>query len=195
MADTLTAYHSATRARLVLSKLVRATGVDLEGDRLLREAGVDTAHVWNFAGPIYRQHCSFPGSGRAIYDEMGESAFLVELREADDETPSDILAWSIRRPARFGTLLGQAGLAGVHNVVNPASYVDGPCHVWETPLRWLQEGCQGTVVLDADLARPLLAKALGPLACESRALAEWLVEAKTVPGSSLLVPKTGRRAA
>jgi hypothetical protein len=82
-----------------------------------------------------------------------EQSYCLVLIEEDAETPIDVLAWSIREPDVFGTLLGQAAIAGVDSMANPPSCCSGPCPLWQTPLRWLQEGCRGGIIHFPPVAR------------------------------------------
>ena len=193
MAD-LTCLIRATSGRLAAAKLFEATELDLVGEAWLREQGVDTALAWNLVGPICRHSCKFYTDGSFTYDTLGEQSYCLVLTEEDAETPIDVLAWSIREPEVFGTLLGQAAIAGADTIANPASYCSGPCPLWQTPLRWLQEGCQGGVVLDPENARPLLENAPGILLCESWDHANDLVKAGAVTKAKLVIPKLRRAA-
>ena len=130
----------------------------------LRANCVDLKHIFNLLdGAVALCPCSFHGFGRPP-----EPCIALPVLQADAETPIDVLVFSMVQPAKFRTMLRLGGLLGANEVDNPASYWNGtPCPLWTTPLRWLQEGCRGAVVLDAALARPLLVVAPGSLAAEA----------------------------
>jgi hypothetical protein len=100
----------------------------------------------------------------------------------------DLVGWPVRHPEAWGTYFGFAGLLGGDAAVNPASFVDGPCPIWSTPLAWLQADLRGCVVLDPRLAAPILRQAPGPFQCEDVDQAQWLVDTGAIAISELLVP-------
>jgi hypothetical protein len=161
--------------------------------RWLKAKGVDYDAVLNLAGPICRHSVVFCDDGRFEYDQLGETGFLQVVMAEDEEAPLDVIAWSPYEPDRFGTLLGQAGILGAGNIVNPASFHAGPCRLWWDPLAWLRASCQGAVILDVKLARAILAKAPGRLAAEDVNHARELVSSGAVNVRSLVVP-AGRAA-
>lgn len=158
---------------------------------------VDIAAVTDIAGPIGCFSVEFIEDGFFNFNELGEAALCHIVHHGDAETPSDIVAWSMTAPHRFAVFRGAAGILGIDQVLNPASYYSGkPCRLWSTPLRWLQANCSGAVILDASLAQSALAKAPGRLAAENRSHAAELTRAMPITFRSkpVLVP-TPQRAA
>jgi hypothetical protein len=157
----------------------------------LRNHGVDLDHAMNLlGGAIAFCPCSFQGFGRPTEDSI-----WLPVIDTDGETPLDVLAFSTVDSERFGTFLGLAGLLGSNEVDNLASYAGGqPCRLLRTPLKWLQAGCVGcAVVLDPELAKPLLTAAPGDLAAEDEDHARRLVESGAIDIKRLVIPV--RRAA
>jgi hypothetical protein len=72
---------------------------------------------------------------------------LVPAFDEDGTSPLDIVAFSMRNPGRFRTLLGITAILGLGEIFNPSSYWNGtPCRLCRTPLEWLQEGIAGAAV-------------------------------------------------
>jgi hypothetical protein len=166
--------------------LLSVADPDRELYAYLRAKGVDLNHTFNLlGGAVARVPCSFTGLGRPTEDCM-----LLPILDVDDETPIDVLAFSMREPAKFGTMLGLGGVLGANSVDNPASYAGGqPCRLLRTPLKWLHDGCVGcAVVLDPEIARPALSAAAGDLAAEDEDHARDLVSSGAVHVDRLLVP-------
>lgn len=163
--------------------------------RGLSDRNVDYNGVIDRTGPLVLRTVRFDLEwGRFAIDEMGERAYVQAVHsENDPALIIDILSWSATRPHLYGTFFGHAGLLGGDAVLNPASFIQSPCPIWATPLAWLQSGLNGCVILDADLAKPVIARAPGPFQCENEEQAKWLVESGAVPIDRLLVPE--RRAA
>jgi hypothetical protein len=156
----------------------------------LREQGVDYLRVLDIVGPTVRHEVTFLEGGLFEFNRLGEAAFLQVVHGEDGETPIDIIALSPRWPDLFGTMLGRAALLGVANVVSPARYnAYGPCPLWRTPLRWLQEGCTGAVVLDPIPAGVILARAPGRLAAEDRSHANQLVDSGAARPHQIVIPR------
>lgn len=157
----------AYRAKMAAHMLYSATEADCLTVQWLNSYDIRLDAITNLVGPVCRHAVTFFAGGRFEYDPFGEQAFCIVLMGEDAETELDILAWSARDPETFGTLLGQAGLAGATAVTNPASYTGGKaCPLWRAPLDWLRAGCEGACVLDLALARPVLARAPGLLLVE-----------------------------
>lgn len=172
--------------------------VDVLVQRELERQGVDIDLVTTLIGPMCLFSVSFFDGGAFGFDQFGESAFVFIVTGDDAETELDLCAWSASEPEIFGTLLSQAPLLGADRVLNPATYyADQPCPLWRTPLRWLQEGCQGAVVVQAIPASVVLARAPGMFAAEDIEHADELVRSGAAKPSKLLVPKASlaRRAA
>jgi hypothetical protein len=94
----------------------------------LRAKGVDLDHTFNLlGGAITLSQCSFQGFGRPT-----ESCIVLPALQSDDETPLDIVAFSMSNPERFGTFLGLAGLLGANDVDNlPAMPTGSPADFCE----------------------------------------------------------------
>ncbi len=186
------------RAKHAARWLYRDRGNDFDpvAFKWFRENGIDPAMVTNLTGPAVRLSLTIDDDGYIVADELGDQCLAFVVTGEDDETELDIVAFCIQDPERFGTFLNQAGLCGTSAVLNPASFYSGPCPLWSTPLRWLQAGCQGGCVLDADLARPVLSKAPGKLLVESLDNARALVAAGVVSANKLTIRNSNiRRAA
>jgi hypothetical protein len=151
---------------------------------------VDYDAVLDRIGPVTLRTVTFDlDRGRFAIDPLGEQAFVHLVHAEDAAQIIDIIAWSAMRPHRYGTYLGHAGLVGADAVLNPASFVDEPCPIWATPLAWLQSNLRGCVVLDAELAAPILARVTGLFQCENADHARWLVESGTITVDRLMVPE------
>ena len=166
---------------------------DPEAWRALRAQGVDLDLVTNLAGPIVRTAVTFPSDSRFEYDSFGEIAFAMAVHGENAETVLDVVAWSARYPATFGTRFG-TGILGRDSLMNPASYAGGPCCLFSSPLAWLQAGCAGAVVLDYQKAHMALLGAPGPLTTDTLDFAQRLVQTGVVPAAKLFVPSSWRNA-
>ena len=150
--------------------------------------------VTNLAGPMVRKLVKFTHEGLFTYDEFGETAFVMAVHDEDAETVIDLVAWSTRDLAVFGTLFG-SGILGLGCLLNPASYAYGPCCLYNNPLAWLQANCKGAVVLNHINAKPALHSVPGPLTTNTLDLAEFLTRTGNIPASKLFVPSSWRAAA
>lgn len=181
-------------AQMAAFRLFNDAGWDPDCWHAIKAAGVDIDHVTNVAGPIVRTLVSFSHDGCFEFDNMGAVAFAMAVHDEDAETVVDLVAWSALDPATFGTLFG-AGVLGLDCLWNPASYVDGPCKVFASPLAWLKAGCRGTAILDHEAAREAFRRATGPITTENLDHAQRLLRSGIVPAHRLLVPATWRVAA
>ena len=181
----------SARASLAAHHLFSGEWADLLVWQGLEQRNVDYDSVMDRTDPIVRRPVALDlDRGRFIIDELGEQAFVQAVHSEDrPDQIIDILAWSASRPHLYGTYLGYAGLLGGAAVVNPASFVKGPCPIWAMPLAWLQSGLNGCVVLDAELAKPVIARAPGLFQCEDAGHARWLVESGTIAVDKLMVPE------
>lgn len=71
------------------------------------------------------------------------------VRDVDDETPVDLVAWQPQQPRRILRYLGAGVMLGASQLGNPASYFSSealPVHC--TAIQWLVAGCRGVVILD-----------------------------------------------
>jgi len=179
----------ALEAKLAVRDFCDFSEVDPLCWQTLQDNGVDFGAVTNIVGPICLRSVTFIDDGGFVYDELGETGFAFVVADVDAETPIDILAFSARDPSMFGTLLRQAALLGADRDLDPASYYgDKPCPLWRSPLRWLQEGCEGAVVLAPIPAATVLARAPGMLAAEDIQHARQLTKSAAIPMHKLVVP-------
>ncbi len=167
---------------------------DPEAWQALKAQGVNLDLVTNLAGPIVRTPVTFLPDDRFKLDSFGEIAFALAVHAEDAETLIDLVAWSAREPATFGTLFG-TGILGLDSLMNPASYVGHPCGLYSSPLAWLQASCAGAVVLDWQAAREALLDVPGPFTTDSLELAARLMDTGIVPAAKLMVPSAWRSAA
>jgi hypothetical protein len=181
-------------ATLTAHRLFAFADPDPEAWQALKAQGVNLDLVTNLAGPIVRTAVTFLPNDRFKLDSFGEIAFALAVHAEDAETLIDLVAWSAREPATFGTLFG-TGILGLDSLMNPASYVDHPCCLYSSPLAWLQADCAGAVVLDSRAARKVLSDAPGPLTTDNLELAKSLMGAGIVSASKLMVPSAWRSAA
>lgn len=178
------------RAKVAAAYLYQADDCDPLVWQGLEDRGVDYEAVLDRTGPMVLRSVAFDlDLGRFVIDTLGEQAYVHAVHGEDPEQIIDILAWSAMRPHRYGTFFGYSGLLGSDAVVNSASFVEGPCPIWATPLAWLQSDLRGCVVLNAALSARTIAKAPGKFQCEDAAHARWLVESAAIPVEKLLVPR------
>lgn len=181
-------------ATLAAHRLFANAPNDFEAWAELQRQGVNLDVVTPFAGPIVRTAADFSEAGWFSFDPFGRGAFAMAVHAADAETVTDLVAWPVRDPAIFGVMFG-AGILGIDRLLNPASYVNGPCMLYSTPLSWLQAGCEGAAVLDYEAARLPLHAAPGPLTADSLAFADSLSIHGITPYRKLVVPEEWRIAA
>jgi hypothetical protein len=150
--------------------------------------------VANLNGPVVRDIVWFDGDGGFEFSGFGEIAFITSVLDDDAESHLDLVAWSACDPATFATMFG-ASVLGLNNVLDPASFANGPCRLYSTPLAWLQADCVGAVVLDYAAARLAMKNAPGLFTVDTLALAEDLADSGILPASRILVPSKWRHAA
>jgi hypothetical protein len=141
--------------------------------------GINLEALNAYAGVLSIMSCRFLGNG---YFDFGntdaKAAVVIEIYAEDDESTIDLCAWQIEQPDIFATMFGADAL-GLARVVNPATWAfGGVLNIYRTPLRWLQAGCQGCVVLDHRNVPIWLRCALGAVHAEdidhARQLDAWL---------------------
>jgi len=95
------------------------------------------------------------------FDEVGGSAFIVPVKLESPLTPEasdpieairygwivDLVAFHPNHPGRWALRTGAAEWLGA---VAPQYLDPEPVPVWRTPLRWLQAGCHGLVLLSRE---------------------------------------------
>ena len=178
-------------ATLAAHRLFASAGPDPEAWRALKAIGVNLDLVTKRAGPMVRRLVKFLPDSLFEYDYFGETGFVMAVHNDDAETVIDLLAWSTRDLATFGTLFG-ASILGLDILMNPASYTKAPCCLYSSPLAWLRADCAGAVVLDQAKAKTVLNIAPGPLTADTLDLAECLIWTGTIPATSLFVPSSWR---
>jgi hypothetical protein len=167
-----------------------------------REFAVDGSNIGPRCGIVWTQRLQFFPELRRFdldYDEPGEPAIVIECIGADGLTRIDLCAWPVGKPAAFALAVGWADLLGLAHLQSPASYFGGDpvTHVWRTPERWLYQGCEGVVLLNATSAPPVLARAPGYLIAEDAAHGRELARLlhPFFEPSRILVPQPRRVAA
>ena len=181
-------------AKLAAHRLFAGATADPMGWALLEHDRIDIAYVTNLNGPIVRSLVTV-NDGRFEFDDaFGERGFVMAVHDEDAETVVDLVAWSARDPASFGSLFG-AGVLGVDVLLNPASYVASPCMIFQYPLAWLRGKCAGAVILDPKAAKGVLQRAPGPITTETLDHAESLVRSGVIAGHKIHVPAAWVRSA
>jgi hypothetical protein len=166
----------------------------------VRNNGLDIATVCRFAGLIAVTHCVFFDHRRFGFadpaEREAEAAAVIEAIGDDGATVVDLVAWPLEAPDRSASLFGDVAVLGADRVGNPASYFGGAhLQLYKTPLKWLQTGCTGAVVVDPHGARIVLRRAGGPIAGEDIQHAKALQKLSHMPASRVLAPLRRRVAA
>jgi hypothetical protein len=147
-------------------QLYAEADLSLEWIRWCRGTGINFDEATAHAGVVIGCRLVFDDSGFHL-DRAGTRSVAIEALGEDAETVIDVVAWPLEEPDRFRRAIGWAAGLGISQVTNPASYFGGrPLLVHRTPLRWLQAGCCGVVVLDRHSAPRWLGEALGRIAGE-----------------------------
>ncbi len=130
-------------------------------------------------------------------DPDGVEAAVCQARGPDSVEVVDLVAWSLDNPARWWTAIGAAVVLGEAVAHNPATGFGGaPLRLFRHPLRWLQAGCDGAVILDpARGGRWLLDLPVAAVAAEDDAHAAELsaVRDATVDRVAIVVPAVASR--
>ena len=81
---------------------------------------------------------------------------MIAVSVIDGSDLADILAWPVDQPDRWYFLKDeQVDILGAENVPD-ALHWRRPLQVWRTPLRWLQEGGKGAVIIRNQFAPSVL---------------------------------------
>jgi hypothetical protein len=165
-----------------------------------RNNAIDIPTVRRFAGLIAVTHCVFFDHHRFDFadpaEREAEPAAVIEALGDDGETVIDLVAWPIDAPGRFASLFGDVSMLGAERVDNPASYFAGQhLQIYKTPLRWLQAGCAGAVIVDPHGARIALRRAVGSIAGEDIDHARAIQKLTRLPPQRVLAPLRRRAAA
>lgn len=176
-----------------------------ELDRI-RAAGVAQSTLLDVRCDLRVARVRFLPAGRFEFADDGERAFVLPAYGAG-ETFIDMVAfalpaldpcasvaeraaWVAAAPLRIGSLEGVALFLGEHVLDNPATFFAGqPCRVYRSPLRWLQAGGAGVVVLDHANAWWRLIDLPGPLCGEDVEHAKALLRIATPRVCRVLAPK------
>jgi len=118
--------------------------------------GITPATLYRFTGNRLAGHFGVAriGVSDGLYepDPDGAGAFLVGCQESVGSPLVDLVAFRLAEPAKWWLRSGDAVLLGLANA-RLAQFEDVPALVHPHPLAWLQDDCEGCVVLDwnADL--------------------------------------------
>jgi hypothetical protein len=159
----------------------------------IRNTGIDVPTVRRFAGVLAVTYCIFYDHRRFDFADPGEReaepAAVIAALGDDAETVIDLVAWPIAEPDRFASLFSDVAVLGADRVANAASYFGGQhLQLYKTPLRWLQAGCNGAVVIDPHGGRFVLRRALGPVAGEDIDHARAIQKLSRLPPGRILAP-------
>lgn len=159
----------------------------------VRNNAIDLATAARFASLLAVTHCIFYTHHRFDFadpaEREAEAAAIIEALGEDGETVVDLVAWPIAAPGRFASMFGNVSLLGVDRIANPATYFgDQHLQLFKSPLRWLQAGCTGAVIVDPHGARFVLRRALGPIAGEDLDHARAIQKLTHFPPRRVLAP-------
>lgn len=131
------------------------------------ELDVDT--IARFAGAFGIAEVIDCNNRRFDFRESDNSfaAAIIEAFGSDGETCVDLVGWPLDRPDYVMTVAGRCGLLGAWEAMNPATYIMGArLRMHRTPLGWLKAGCEGAVVVVAQIAARMLLELPGKVAGE-----------------------------
>jgi hypothetical protein len=87
-----------------------------------------------------------------IAEQLGSVPALIFTAQDGDEVV-DLVAWQPSTGTVASWLNVAFALGEIDQITNPATYFDGGAlHIHETPLQWLQAGCEGIVVMKPEYA-------------------------------------------
>jgi hypothetical protein len=160
-----------------------------------RAERIDARMCYPHCGLLAATVCAF-FSGRFDFADDNEpdatAAAVIEVLGEDGATIVDLCGWPLAEPTHFATMFGNAFGLGMDRVGNTATYFVGQhLQFYRTPLRWLQAGCNGAVILDLAAAHLWLGGALGNVAGEDRDHAEAIRAAAIpphLPAKKILAP-------
>jgi hypothetical protein len=166
----------------------------------IRNNKIEIETVARFAGIIAVTHRVFYTHHRFDFadpaEREAEAAAVIEALGEDGETVIDLVAWPLAAPGRFASLFGNVSMLGSDRVANPASYFGGAhLQLFKTPLRWLQAGCTGAVIIDPHAARIMLRRAIGQIAGQDLNHARAIQKLTQLPPQRVLAPLRRRVAA
>jgi hypothetical protein len=149
----------------------------------LRENGVDCLHVFNLLhGAMARREWTIGGPK--------EDCIFLPLMDEDNQTPLDVVTFSMRDPGRFQTVLGIGAVLGAGELMNPATYwAGGMCRLVRTPLQWLQSDIEfHACILDHKRAKPIFDWMPGSATAMDLDHAEELLAAGVIDEKRLFIP-------
>lgn len=158
----------------------------------IKNNAIDIPTVCRFAGVLAVTHCIFYGRRFDFVDPCereAEPAAVIEALGDDGETVVDLVAWPLEAPDRFCSLFGDVSVLGADRIGNPATYFVGAhLQLFKSPLRWLQAGCEGAVIIEPHGARFVLRRAIGPIAGEDVDHARAIQKLTHFPPRRVLAP-------
>jgi hypothetical protein len=165
----------------------------------VRNRAIDIETVARFAGLIAVTHCIFFDHRRFDFadpaEREAEPAAVIEALGDDGASVIDLVAWPLEAPGRFASLFGNVLMLGATRVTDPATYFGGQhLQLYKNPLRWLQAGCGGGVIVDPHGARLKLRAATGPIAGEDLDHARAIQKLTQLPPQRILAPLRRRAA-
>lgn len=149
LGPVLTGFYAVAEWSPEAAAYVRRNGLDVA--QILAHGGIFAIALCKFHGPAQDRKFSF--------DQHGEVSAVIEVLNADGCSTMDVLAWPVDAPWKFATAIGEADVLGAWQMI---SHGTQPLVVHQTPLAWLQSGCQGCVPLRRPGAGYWLRKAGGP---------------------------------
>jgi hypothetical protein len=126
------------------------------------------AHAGYFNIALVKFWTGNDGDQAFSFDCDGQPAAVIEAVLYDSRLEpftADLVAWPIDDPGQFSTAMGVNDGADVLAPQNMVQRGGKPLRIHRTPLKWLQAGCDGCVLLKSG-ARHWLRRAGGPYACE-----------------------------
>ncbi len=160
------------RLRYMRTEALRVGGFTPEMRQYLKRHNLSLATCIAHAGWLNVALVKFwrgnDGDEAFVFDPDGIPAVVIEAILFDprrDPVCADLVAWPLNHPEVFATAMGLNDGADVLGPQNMIWRRGAPLKVWRTPLRWLQSGCDGCVLLTPG-GRHWLRKAGGPFVAE-----------------------------
>lgn len=159
--------HSEAEAWKAARRKLQAAGIDAEVEARIRSKRA--GHFFAMARVA---------ESRGLFDYAEDGQWRCLLPELWDGEIIDLVAFDLDAPHHTTTLRGLATMLGEEEADRTA-YLDNEVVLYETPLQWLQSGCDGAVVLQFSPPPWCLADCL--LSVSSLALRDRLQAAYAVP--------------
>ena len=94
---------------------------------------------------------------------------MIEAFDRDGETPIDLVAWPVDKPAEVLTMYRRAAIVGLWQAMSPYQYTFGrPVDLHRTPEDWLKAGCDGCAIATPHIAARTLIDLPGRFAPRDR---------------------------